>query len=203
MTQPCHKDTALNQQCCDRKHTQWKEGEKRRGNARGSKTIQEGREQREGEDSTRTRGQHTTHHPRHSIGPQGERQGGHHTQDGEVSNTATLHSPCHPPSAMPPHHPRRPHPPPRRGGNRQRIPHHTNTTDTHSPPTHRSTWQWNNARHDSSTRQHCNGMSRARAHATALGRTAAHPTAIPHTEEDGHHPPIHSSTPTHSRSRNR
>nr|DAQ47048.1 MAG TPA: hypothetical protein [Caudoviricetes sp.] len=36
-------------------------------------------------------------------------------------------------------------------------------------------------------------MSRARAHTTALGRTAAaHPTAIPHTEEDGHHPLIHS-----------
>nr|DAQ96229.1 MAG TPA: hypothetical protein [Caudoviricetes sp.] len=47
-------------------------------------------------------------------------------------------------------------------------------------------------------------MSRARAHTTALGRTAAaHTTAIPHTEEDGHHPLIHSSTLTHSCSHNR
>lgn len=72
---------------------------------------------------------HTT--PRHSIGPQSKRQGGrqhteggrqhtttppsfngttkqteggHHTQDGEDSNTAALHSPCHPPSTMPSAH---------------------------------------------------------------------------------------------------
>ena len=60
-------------------------------------------------------------------------EGGHHTQDGEASNTAALHSPCHPPPTMPPHHPQRPHPPPRRGGSTQRIPHHTNSTDRHTP----------------------------------------------------------------------
>lgn len=91
-------------------------------------------------------------------------EGGHQHTDGDASNTPpALHSPCHPPSANPPALPQWPHPPPRRGGSAQRIPHHTNTTDTHSPPTHRITWQ--GTMHDThcSTRQHCNGMSRARA----------------------------------------
>ena len=62
------------------------------------------------------------HHSRHSIGPQSKQQGGRQHTDGDaairrgVSNTVALPSLCHPPSAMPPHHPRRPHPPPRRGG---------------------------------------------------------------------------------------
>lgn len=91
----------------------------------------------------------TTHTPpRHSIGPQGKQQGGRQHTDGdtdiqrEVSNTAAPHSPCHPPSAMPPHHPQQPHPPPRRGGEHtEDTPLHEHRRHTHSPPAHRSTRQ--------------------------------------------------------------
>lgn len=114
----------------------------------------------------------TTHTPtlppfnRTTTQTEGGRQhtdGGHRTQDGEASNTAALHSPCHPPAAMPPHHPRWPHPPPRRGGvwTEDTPPHeeHGETvTHTTAPDP-----IGNSARHDSSTRQHCSGMSRARA----------------------------------------
>ena len=118
-------------------------------------------------DPIRRRG--TTAHtaPRHSTRPQGKRQGGRQHTDGDavirrgVSNTTALHSSCHPPPQHTPHHPRRPHPPPLRGGGR-RIPHHTNSTDIHSPPTHH-THDKEQYAHDSSTRQHCSGMSRARA----------------------------------------
>lgn len=76
---------------------------------------------------------------------------------------------------------------------------HRHTLTTHTPQ-HLAK---NSTRHDSSTRQHCNGMSRARATPLHWGGTAAaHTTAIPHAEEDGHHPLIHSSTLTHSRSHN-
>lgn len=161
MTQPCHKDTALNQQCCDSKHKD-RRGERNtvppphfpthdkhdntrqkrnEGDTRGTGQCEGGQDNVKGRTQSEDRAsQHT--HSRPSIGPQGKRQGDANTQTGDadirrgVSNTAALHPPCHPPSAMPPHHPRRPHPPPQRGGSRQRIPHHTNSTDTHSPPTH-------------------------------------------------------------------
>lgn len=99
------------------------------------------RRKRSGDETRRgraTRDRETTRRTPHPPfnGDNTQTEGGHHTQDGEANNTAALHSPCHPPSTMPPHHPQRPHPPPRRGGSRQRIPHHTNSTDTHSPPTH-------------------------------------------------------------------
>lgn len=146
---------------------------------------------------TRAPPAHTT--PHHSTGPQGKRQGGHqhtdgghHTQDGEASNTTALHSPCHPPSTMPPHHPRRPHPPPRRGGSAQRIPHHTNTTHTALTYTTPHTRQWNSARHDSSTRQHCSGMSRARA--TPLHRAGQQQHTPPPFHTPRRMDTIHSST---------
>ena len=66
--------------------------------------------------------------------------------------------------------------------------------DTHYP--HTTHPARNSAQHDSSTRQHCNGMSRARA--TSLHQAAQQhtppPFHTPHTEEDGHHPLIHSHT---------
>lgn len=69
----------------------------------------------------------------------------------------------------------------------------TPQTRTHHP--HATHLAKNSARHDSSTRQHCNGMSRTRATPLHWGGTAAaRTTAIPHTEEDGHHPLIHSHT---------
>ena len=72
-----------------------------------------------------------------------DKRGRQHADGGRQHSTGmpatqhpALHSPCHLPSAMPPHHPRWPHPP-RRGGSAQRIPHHTNNTDTH--PHHNTT----------------------------------------------------------------
>lgn len=78
------------------------------------------------------------------------------------------------------------------GESRQRIPHHTNNTDTHSPPTHHTHLAKNSTQHDSSTLQHCSGMSRARA-------TPLHWAGQPqHTPPPFHTPrmmdAIHSST---------
>ena len=109
-------------------------------NTRGSRTTQSARP------NPKT-GHHSTYHPRHSIGPQGKRQGGRQHTDGDVdirrgvSNAAALHSPCHPPSAMPPHHPRWPHPPPRQGGGADRGYPTTQTpqTHTHTPHTRQGT----------------------------------------------------------------
>lgn len=120
----------------------------------------------------RTQSEHgaSQHTPlRHSIGPQGKRQGGrqhadggHRTQDGEASSTAALQSSCHPPPTMPPHHPQRPHPPPRRGGGAGKGYPTTRTAQTHTHHPHATHPARNSTQHDSSTRQHCNGMSRAR-----------------------------------------
>lgn len=141
ITQPCHKDTTLNQQCCDSKH-------KREGgldNTRGSRTMQ-------GAQPNPKTGHHTTTTPRHSIGTQGKRQGGRQCTDGGRQHSTGSQSRCRPSLTMPPtiryapHHPRRPHPPPRQGGSAQRIPHHTNSTDTHTTHTPR-TRQWNSTRH--------------------------------------------------------
>ena len=144
-------------------------------------------------------GQHTPPHAPPFNGTTTQTEGVHHTQDGEANNTATLPSPCHPPSAIPSHHPRWPHPPPRRGGSGRRIPHHTNSTDTHSPPTPQDLAR-SSARHDSSTRQHRNGMSRARV--TPLHWAGQQQHTRRHSTHRGRwtpstHPLIHSSTLTH------
>ena len=105
MTQPCHKDTTPNQQRRDSKHKRWEGGKKR-----GRKTMQEGQEQCEGGPNPNT-GQRTTP-PAIQQGHRVNNKGDADTQTGDadirrgVSNTAALHPPCHPPSTMPPHHPR-------------------------------------------------------------------------------------------------
>ena len=127
----------------------------------------------EGQDNAKGRtqsehGDNTQHHSRHSIGPQGKQQGGRQHADGDahirrgVSNTAALHSPCHPPPQRHPtvhdgptlHHDEggadRGYPTTRTAHTDTRHPHTTHPADS-------------SARHDSSTRQHCTGMSRARA----------------------------------------
>lgn len=121
-------------------HTDRREARMRRGGTEhregaGPNTKTRGHRKEDG-DNTR-QGDNTTTHPLPPFnGTTTQTEGGHHTQGGEASNTAALHSSCHPPSTTPPHHPQRPHPPPRRGGSRQRIPHHTNTTDTRTHTTH-------------------------------------------------------------------
>lgn len=127
MTQPRHKNTALNQQCCDKEHggERRKEGEARR--CKRGKTC-------EGEDPIQAQGQHTPPHPAIQRDHH-TRRGTPHTRRGDQQHSRpSLTMP--PTTTTAPHHPRWPHPPPRRGGSRQRIPHHTNSTDTHSPPTH-------------------------------------------------------------------
>lgn len=138
MTQPCHKDTtqtnnAVTENIDGGKWKRRREEEERQ--CERDRTTQEGRKQCEGEDPIRTREQHTPTLPPFN-GTTTQTEGEHYTQDGEASNTAALPSPCHPPPQHTPHRPQWPHPPPRRGGSGQRIPHHTNTTDTHPPPTH-------------------------------------------------------------------
>ena len=136
MTQPCHKDTALNQQCCDSKHNAWKGGEKdRRDNARGARAMQ-------GAGPNPNTGQHSTHPPPFNTATGQTERGRQHTDRGRPHSTGspatrppfTHHATHH--HSMPPPFCDGPPPPPRRGGSAQRIPHHTNTTDTHSPPTH-------------------------------------------------------------------
>lgn len=121
-------------------------------------------------------------------------QTGTPTFDGESITLPPFPHHATPPSTTAPHHPRR-------GGNGQRIPHHTNTTDTHSPPTpHPTHLAMNSTRHDSSTRQHCSGMSRARAtppHRAGRQQHTPPPFHTPRRVDT-----IHSSTLTHSRSHN-
>ena len=171
-------------------------------NTRGSRTTQSARP------NPKT-GHHSTYHPRHSIGPQGKRQGGRQHTDGDVdirrgvSNAAALHSPCHPPSAMPPHHPRWPHPPPRQGGGADRGYPTTQTpqTHTHTPHTRQGTV------HDMTAILASTAMGRA-GH-EPHHRTGQDSNSTPHrhsTHREGWipstHPLIHSSTPTHSCSHN-
>ena len=120
---------------------------------------------------------HTT--PRHSTRPPHKPKGDANTRTGmPVTLPPFITVPPHP--AMPPHHPRRhPHHHYEGGVDEGHPTTRTPQEDTHHPHTAHPTG--NSARHDSSTRQHCTGMSRARAAHTEPGRTAAHTTAIQHT----------------------
>lgn len=202
MTQPCHKDTTLNQQCCDNGHTRGVGGESNRTQFTPTHnthpaihnthrpphlTLQHTTHKTE-EEQDNTREQNNMkgrtpsgdgalqHTPRHSTQPPSKQQRGHQhwtkgtpthrrgtpTFNGEASNTATLHSPCHPPPQRHPtihdgptlHH--------REGGRGRGYPT-TRTPQTHTHHPHTTHLARNSARHDSSTRQHCNVMSRARA----------------------------------------
>lgn len=102
MTQTCHKDTHLNQQCCDSKHNEGQD------NARGSRTI------RNASPNPNT-GHHHTRHPRHSARPPSKRKGGC-----PHANRRDWHYTPRPSLTMPPHHPRYPHPTPMPGDGRQR-----------------------------------------------------------------------------------
>ena len=146
MTQPCHKDTPLNQQCCNSRHK----------GRRGGWTIREGAEharcrtQREDKASQ----QHTTH--RHSIGPQGKQQGGRQHADGghrhstgspatqpPFTHHATHHHNGTPPSTMAPPTTTT------RGERAEDTPPHEHHTHTHThTPQHLAR---NSTRHDSST----------------------------------------------------
>lgn len=134
-TPPFHNDTTLNQQCCDSKHKRWEGGKKeRRGNARGARTMQDaGPKTKTGHHSTPPPFNKTTKQTREGTPT---RTGGDANIQWGASNTTALHSPYHPPSAMPPPFRNGPTHHHCEGGDAQRIPHHTNSTNTHSPPTH-------------------------------------------------------------------
>lgn len=119
--------------------------------------------------TTRDRGttQHAPH-PRHSIGPQSKQQGGRqHANGGHRHSTgrpatqppfthhATHHPLCHPPSTT------APPPTTTRGEQTEDTPPHEHHRHTHRTRTPQHLAR-NTVRHDSSTRQHCSGMSRAR-----------------------------------------
>lgn len=123
--------------------------------------MQEGQEQCEGEDPIRTQGQHTTRHSRHSTGPPRKKKGDTTHKTGRpatpppFTHHATHHHDGTPPSMMAPPSTTT------RGEQTEDTPPHEHHRHTHHP--HTTHPAENSARHDSSTRQHCNGMSRARA----------------------------------------
>ena len=128
-------------------------------------------------------------------------QHSHHTNErgtptyrrgGQQHYRPSFTMPPHP--AIPPHHPQYPHPLPLQGGSYRRIPHHTNTTDTHTAP-HTPHPARHSTQHDSSTDEYHTGASETRTTRTGPGGTTAHATAIQqqHTAEDGHHPLSHCS----------
>jgi len=132
-------------------------------------TIQEETGQR-GKDGDNVKGETQSEHgdntqpttPRHSTGPPRTQKGDTTRTEGEPTSTAALQSPCHPPPHITPlfsdgptlHH--------NEGGVDRGYPT-TRTPQTHTRTRTPHTRQWNSARHDSSTGEYCNGMSRARA----------------------------------------
>lgn len=158
MTQPCHKDTTLNQQCCDSKHKTEEESraqfhhrtsppttnttpQDRRGmrTIRGEQTMRRGARQHEMPYPIRTRDNtqptpppfnETTTHTRR--GTPTRRRGTPHTRQGRPSTQPPFtHHATHHPLCHPTIHngPTHHHD---EGGSAQRIPHHTNTTHPHT-----------------------------------------------------------------------
>lgn len=149
------------QQCCTHHRTSPTHTTPRHHtNERENGTMREGGGRRQYKGDRTTRGDNTTTHTPPFNGTTTQTEGGHHAQDGEASNTAALHSPCHPPPTMPPtthNDPTLHHDEGERTEDTPPHKRHKHTLTTHTPHL-----AGNSARHDSSTRQHCNGMSRAR-----------------------------------------
>lgn len=150
MTQPCHKDTTLNQQCCDSKHRERREeqnGTQFRHRTsppttntathkrKGSEDDIKGQRHVKGRTQSEHGGQHTPTAPAIQWDHHANRKGDTNTRQ-EGHQHSTRPSFIMPPHlVMPPRHPRWPHPPRCEGEGGQRIPHHTNSTDTRTPPT--------------------------------------------------------------------
>ena len=155
--------------------------------------------------ATRDKGQHNTRHTPPFNETTMQTEGGHQHSMGmpasrhrPFNHHATHHPQRHPTiHDSPAHHPRR-------GGSGQRIPHYTNTTDAHSPPTHHTPSNGTVRDTHCSTRQHCSGTSRARAtppHWAGQQQHTPPPFHTP-TRKDTIHSSTHSAL-THSRSHNR
>ena len=155
MTQPCHKHTTLNQQCCDREHedrsgkkkriaeqdiahhhtpshfpTCNTQHEKEQDNTRGTGQRRMGNTMKR-TGTTQRRGHHNTRHSRHSTGTLDKLEGDANTQAGGPPPQHPPFNAMPPPNDSPTHHHEW-------GESNRRIPHHTNTADTHSHP-HRTT----------------------------------------------------------------
>ena len=127
----------------------------------GGWTIREGVAQYKMPDPIRRAEHHSTQHSRHSTGPPCEQKGDTTHKTGRpatrppFTHHATHHPLCHPTIHDGPtlHHDE--------GGVDRGYPT-TRTAQTHTHHPHATHLARNSARHDSSTRQHCSGMSRAR-----------------------------------------
>ena len=179
MTQPCHKDTHPNQQCCDSKNNEGRDKAKM-----GSRTTQDARP------NANTGTPHHAHHrpstrgaKRTTRGTPTPNKGGHQHWTGRSAILPPFHHHATPPPTTAP-------PTTMNGGGHQRIPHHAKTSDRHSP-THHMTWQ--RTAHDATAvlTQYALGVDGI-GHTTGQGRpVASHTTAIPHTtgETDTIHSP--------------
>ena len=185
MTQPCHKDTALNQQCCDSEH---KDREHREENG----------------DNTRQGGQHNTRTPPPFNRTTTQTKGGtpHTRRGGQQHSRPSLtmpphHPPCHPTIHDGPtlHHDEG-------GADRGYPTTRTAHRDTH--PHHATHLARNSARHDSSTCQHCSGMSGARATPPHRAGQQQHTPPPFHTPRrmDTIHPSTHLLSLIHVRTTN-
>ena len=162
--------------------------EKKRGRYEGSRTTRRCQTQ-----SEHGAPQHTPPPPFNRTTTQTKR--GTPATDGRDGITApALHSPCHPTTTMPPHHPQCPHPPPMPGGADKGTPPHKGVrTDTHPHTPH--TRQRDSTRHDSSTSEYRTGTSGARAAPLDQGGlAAARTTAIQWSTRGGRTPPTHPLT---------
>ena len=164
---------------------------KGRDNTRRSRTTQ-------GAGPDPKTGHHSTYHPPAiQQGSPTKQRGTPTPNEGDTDTRREGHHQHRRPSitmpphlVMPPHHPQCPHPAPMPGRVQTREPHHTNSTETHTPP-HTTHSAENNTSHDSSTDEYCTGMRWGTGHDTGPGKTtAAHTTAIPldTRTRDGHHP---------------
>lgn len=224
MTQPCHKDTALNQQCCDNEHKD-RRGERgtvhpphfsthnKHGNTRQKRNGNDTR----GTDNVKGGGRHNARcqpQPEHGDNTQpttpaiqrdhhANKRGTPHTRrGGQQHNRPSLTTPptirhAAPPSTTAP-------PTTTTKGEAHRGYPTTRTAQTHTHHPHTTHPAMNSARHDSGTRQHCNEMSRARATPLHRARQQQHTPPPFHTPRRTD--TIHSSThllSLHSCSHNR
>lgn len=158
MTQPCHKDTPLNQQRCDSKH----KGRRGTGQRKGVGQCKRGKNNVKGRTPSQQRDNTQPTTPAiqqdHHVNEEGDttHKTGMPNNTAALTHHATHHRSTHPPFCDGPtlHHDE--------GGAHRGYPT-TRTTQTHTHHPHTTHPAKNSARHDSSTRQHCSEMSRARA----------------------------------------
>lgn len=183
MTQPCHKDTHPNQQCCDSKNNEGRDKAKKgkQDNTRRQTQCEHG------DTTPRTPPPFNKGRQANNKGDANTEQGGTPTLDGEVSNTATLPPPCHPTTHDGPTHHHE------WGGSSEDTPPREDLgqTLTHTP----HDLAENSARRDRSTHTVCTGSRWHRPHhRTRETSSITHHRHSTHHRRDGHHPLTSSHT---------